>query len=48
MATILAIVVAVIVYVLAVLVLKIFTKKELKQIPYGEKLCTILEKMRIY
>lgn len=48
LATILAIVVAVIVYVLAVLVLKIFTKKELKQIPYGEKLCTILEKMRIY
>lgn len=48
LATILAIVVAIIVYVLAVLVLKIFTKKELKQIPYGEKLCRVLEKMKIY
>ena len=48
MATILAIVVAVIIYVLAVIALKIFSKEEIKEMPYGEKICAVLEKMRIY
>lgn len=48
LATIIAIIVAVIVYVLAVIALKIFSKEELLMIPYGTKICSILEKMKIY
>lgn len=48
LATIIAIVVAVIIYVLAVLVLKIFTKEEFKMMPAGGKIVKILEKIKIY
>lgn len=48
MATIIAIITAIIIYVLAVLILKIFSKEEIKQIPGGNKICKILEKMKIY
>ena len=48
MATILAIAVAVIIYVLAVIVLRIFSKEEVKEMPYGDKICKVLEKLRIY
>ncbi len=48
MATIISIVIAVILYVIAVIVLKIFTKEELYMIPYGTKICKILEKIKIY
>ena len=48
MATIIAIIVAVIVYVLSVFVLKILDKEEIKMIPYGYKLNKILEKIGLY
>lgn len=48
MATIIAIIVAVIIYIVAVVVLKIFTKEELYMIPYGTKICKVLEKIKIY
>lgn len=48
MATIIAILVAVIVYALAVIVLKIFTKEEINMIPYGHKLSKFLEKIGVY
>lgn len=48
MATIIAIIVAVIVYVLSVFVLKILDKEEIKMIPYGYKLNKILEKIDLY
>lgn len=47
-ATILAIGVAVIVYALAVIALKIFTKEEIFMIPYGQKIYKVLEKIGIY
>lgn len=48
LATIIAILSAVIVYGLAIITLKVFTKEEIKMLPYGIKICNILEKMRIY
>lgn len=48
LATIIAILVAVLVYGLAVIALKIFTKEEIFMIPYGNKLYKILEKLEIY
>ena len=48
LATIIAILVAVLIYALAVIRLKIFTKEELLMIPYGQKLCKFLEKFGIY
>lgn len=48
LATIVAIVVAIILYALAIIALKVFSKEELLMIPYGTKICSILEKMRIY
>lgn len=48
MATILAIVVAVIIYCLAVVALKIFTKEEILMMPAGDKICKVLEKLKIY
>lgn len=48
LATILAIVFAVVIYALAVVVLKIFTKEEVQMIPAGDKICRILTKLKIY
>ena len=48
LATIIAILVAVLIYGLAVIRLRIFTKEELLMIPYGQKLYKILEKFGIY
>ena len=48
LATIIAIIVATIIYILSVIVLKIFTKEELKMMPAGEKIVKILEKIKIY
>lgn len=48
MATILAIVLAVIVYGLAIVTLKVFSKEELSMMPAGEKLCKVLTKLKIY
>lgn len=46
LATLIAIVFGIIIYVLAIVALKIFTKEEIHMIPYGKKIYLILEKMR--
>ena len=48
LATILAILFAIFVYMLAVVALKIFTKEEIYMIPYGTKIYSFLEKYGIY
>ena len=48
MATIISILLAVIVYTLAVLALKIYNKEDIYMLPKGEKIYKILEKMKIY
>ena len=48
MATIIAIMVAVVIYALAIVVLKVFTKDEFKMMPAGDKIVKILEKIKIY
>jgi len=48
LATIIAIIFAIILYGLSIIALKVFSKEELLMIPYGTKICNILEKMKIY
>ena len=48
MVTIISILIAIIIYALAIIALKLFTKEELLMIPYGHKLYKILEKSGIY
>jgi len=48
LATIIAIAFAVIVYLMAIVALKIFTKKEISSLPMGEKICKSLERTKIY
>lgn len=48
LATIMAMLMAVVIYVLAIVTLKIFTKEEILMIPYGQKLYKILAKFGIY
>lgn len=47
-ATIIAIGLAVVIYALAIIALKIFTKEEIFMIPYGQKIYKLLEKIGIY
>ena len=48
MATILAIAIAIVVYCLSVIALKIFSKNEILMFPFGEKIYKLLEKISIY
>lgn len=48
LATIIAMVVAIVIYALAIIVLKIFSKEEILQLPGGEKLHKVLVKLKIY
>ena len=48
LATLLAIIVAVIIYFLAIVALRVFSKEEILQLPSGNKIYGILEKMKIY
>lgn len=48
LATIVAIASAVIIYGLAVVALKIFTKEEIQMAPAGDKISKILTKLKIY
>ena len=48
LATIVSILFAVIVYVLAVLALKIYNKDDIYMLPKGKKIYNILEKLKIY
>lgn len=47
-ATIIALVFAVIVYLISIIALKIFTREEIYMIPYGSKLYKLLERLGIY
>ena len=48
LATIIAIISAVIIYGISIIVLKVFSKEELLMLPHGNKFCKILEKLKIY
>ena len=48
LATIIAIISAVIIYAVAIIVLKVFSKHELLMLPGGDKICKVLEKLKIY
>lgn len=48
LATIIAIISAVIIYGISIIALKVFSKEELWMLPYGNKFCKILEKLKIY
>lgn len=48
LAIIIALLFAVFIYVAAVVVLKIFKKEEIQMLPAGNKICAILEKLKIY
>ncbi len=48
LATIISIIIAVVIYALAIIALKIFTKEEILMMPAGEKICNILTKLKIY
>ena len=47
-ATIISILIAIIIYTLTIVMLKIFTKEELLMLPYGNKIIDTLEKIKIY
>ena len=48
LATIIAIVVAVIIYGLAIVALKVFSKEEILQLPSGNRIYGLLKKLKIY
>lgn len=48
LATIIAIGLAVIIYVLAIVTLKVFSKEELEMLPQGTQIVKVLEKIKIY
>ncbi len=48
LATIIALATAVVVYVLAILVLKVFNKEDILMLPMGDKIYAILNKVGIY
>ena len=43
-----AIIAAVIIYILAIFALKVFSKEEILTLPMGNKICKVLEKLKIY
>lgn len=46
LATIIAIGFAILIYIVAIIVLKVFTKEEIYMIPYGQKIYEMLSKLR--
>ena len=48
MATIISIIFAILVYIIAIIVLKIFKKEEINMLPCGKKICKSLEIMGLY
>ena len=47
-AIIISIIIAVIIYLLAIISLKVFSKQEIQMMPAGDKICKILEKIKFY
>lgn len=48
LATIVSMIIAVIIYALAIIALKVFSKEEMQMIPGGNKICKVLKKLKIY
>lgn len=48
LATIIAIVIAIVIYALAIVALKVFSKEEIQMMPGGIKICKVLERLNIY
>ncbi len=48
LATIISIIIAVMIYALAIIALKVFSKEEMQMMPGGRKICKVLEKLKIY
>ena len=48
LATIIAIIIAIIIYTLAIIALKVLSKEEIEMLPAGNKIYKILEKLKIY
>lgn len=48
LATIVSIVIAIIVYTLAIIALKVLAKEEIEMLPGGNKIYKVLEKLKIY
>lgn len=48
LATIISIIIAVVIYTLAIIALKVFSKKEIQMMPAGNKIFKVLEKLKIY
>ena len=48
LATIIAIIIAVIIYALTIIALKVFSEEEIKMMPGGKKICKVLEKLKVY
>lgn len=48
LATIIAIAIAVIIYALAIVALKLFSQEEIEKMPKGEKIYQLLRKLKIY
>ena len=48
LATIISIIIAIIIYVLSLLALKVFSKQEIQLMPKGEQIYRILKKLKIY
>ena len=48
LATIIAIIIAIVIYALAVVALKVFKKEEILMMSAGNKICKLLERLKIY
>lgn len=48
LATIIAITIAIIIYALAIIALKVFSKEELQMMPGGNKIWKVLKKLKVY
>ena len=48
LATIVSIVIAIIIYALAIIALKVLSKEEIEMLPGGNKIYKVLEKLKIY
>ena len=48
LATIIAIIIAVIIYALAIIALKVFSEEEIQMMPGGSKIDKVLKKLKVY
>lgn len=48
LATIIAIIIAIMIYALAIIALKVFSKEEWQMMPGGDKISKVLEKLKVY